>query len=143
MYLKDTSVKEGNSTMAESIEVSDVFPVTQKDLYLAWLDSRKHGAFTGGGAVIDPAVGGKFTAWDGYIEGKTKELQPFKRIVQSWRTTNFPASSPDSELEVFFETVERGTKITLRHSNIPTGQGQDYKQGWKDHYFTPMKEYFS
>jgi len=101
------------------------------------------GAFTGGGAVIDPAVGGKFTAWDGYIEGKTKELQPYKRIVQSWRTTNFPASSPDSELEVFFETVEGGTKITLRHSNIPTGQGQDYKQGWKDHYFTPMKEYFS
>jgi activator of HSP90 ATPase len=128
--------------MAESIEVADVLPVAQKNLYLAWLDSQKHSAFTGGGAVIDPAVGGNFTAWDGYIEGKTKELQPYERIVQSWRTANFPSSSPDSELEVLFETVEGGTKITLRHSNIPTGQGQDYKQGWKDHYFTPMKEYF-
>lgn len=128
--------------MAESIEVSDVFPVAQKNLYLDWLDSQKHSAFTGGGAVIDPAVGGNFTTWDGYIEGKTKELQPYERIVQSWRTANFPSSSPDSELEVLFETVEGGTKITLRHSNIPTGQGQDYKQGWKDHYFTPMKEYF-
>lgn len=128
--------------MAESIEVSDVFPVAQKNLYLDWLDSQKHSAFTGGGAVIDPAVGGNFTAWDGYIKGKTKELQPYERIVQSWRTANFPSSSPDSELEVLFETVEGGTKITLRHSNIPTGQGQDYKQGWKDYYFTPMKEYF-
>jgi hypothetical protein len=28
-----------------------------------------------------PRVGGKFTAWDGYIEGITLEMEPDKRIV--------------------------------------------------------------
>jgi len=26
---------------------------------------------------------------------------------------------------------------------IPDGQGENYKQGWKDFYFKPMKKYFS
>ncbi|UCG00108.1 MAG: hypothetical protein JSV89_11340 [Spirochaetaceae bacterium] len=59
--------------MTESFELSEVFPVGRKELYLAWLDSKKHGEFTGAEAVIDPAVGGRFTAWDGYIEGTTEE----------------------------------------------------------------------
>jgi hypothetical protein len=33
--------------MTESFEVSEVFPVGRKELYLAWLDSEKHGEFTG------------------------------------------------------------------------------------------------
>jgi activator of HSP90 ATPase len=129
--------------MADSIEMSEVFWVGQKELYLAWLDSEKHSAFTGSAAVIDPTVGGHFSAWDGYIEGKIEELEPYQRILQSWRTTDFPTGSPDSVLEVLFETnVDGGSKLTLRHSNIPAGQGRDYEQGWIDYYFVPMKEYF-
>jgi activator of HSP90 ATPase len=36
-----------------------------------------------------------------------------------------------------------GTKITLTHTNLPEGQGESYKQGWDDFYFTPMRAYFS
>ncbi len=129
--------------MAERIEVSEVLPVKQKNLYEAWLDSDKHSAFTGSKAVIDRRVGGTFTAWDGYISGTTISVEPFGRIVQSWRTTEFPDDAPDSEIEVLFDEVPEGTKITLIHNNIPDGQGEAYRQGWIDFYFTPMKEYFS
>ena len=35
-------------------------------------------------------VGGKFTAWDGYIFGKYLELDDGKRVVQEWTSTDFP-----------------------------------------------------
>ena len=112
-------------------------------VYSAWLDSGAHTAFTGGPAKIDPTIGGKFTAWDGYIQGRTVELLQGRRIVQIWRTTEFPAGSADSRLEVQFEGAEGGTRITILHSNIPLGQGERYKAGWNDHYFLPMRDYFA
>lgn len=128
--------------MAESITVSATLPATPEHVYTAWLSSEGHSDMTGGKAVIHPGAGGTFTAWDGYIEGKTLRLIPNERIVQSWRTSEFPEDAPDSKLEIVLEPVSSGTKITLHHTNIPKGQGKMYKEGWKDHYFEPMKEYF-
>jgi activator of HSP90 ATPase len=128
--------------MTDRIEAADVLPVKQKVLYEAWLDSDKHSAFTGSKAVIDRRVGGTFTAWDGYISGTTIAVEPFGRIVQTWRTTEFPDNAPDSQIEVLFDEVPEGTRITLIHTDIPEGQGEEYRQGWIDFYFTPMKEYF-
>jgi hypothetical protein len=63
--------------------------------------------------------------------------------VQAWRTTEFSAAHPDSRLELLFEQVEGGTRLTIRHTEVPEGQGASYEQGWIDHYFRPMKEYFA
>lgn len=129
--------------MVESITVSAILPASQKRVYEAWLNSREHGEFTGGSANIEPKVGGAFTAWDGYISGRTRELEPFARIIQSWRTTEFPKASPDSQLEVLLGEAKGGTKIALIHTGIPDGQAAEYKKGWEDYYFKPMKEYFA
>lgn len=130
--------------MPESIKLSAVIPARPERIYEAWLDGREHSAFTGGGtASVDPRVGGAFTAWDGYIQGTTQALEPGRRIVQRWRTTDFPPEAPDSLLEVLLEETPRGTRVTLVHTNIPDGQGQEYKQGWKDYYLAPMKQYFA
>jgi activator of HSP90 ATPase len=86
-------------------------------------------------------VGGRFTAWDGYIAGKNLRLEPQRRIVQSWRTTEFKQIDADSEIDVQLEAVGKRTKITLRHSNVPEGHS-GYKTGWQTCYFDPMKAYF-
>jgi uncharacterized protein YndB with AHSA1/START domain len=127
----------------ESLRVWEVIPARPEDLYFAWLDSDAHTAMTGGAAEIADGVGSRFTAWDGYIEGTTLHLEPGRRIVQAWRTSEFPAGSPDSRLEIVFEAAAGGTTITILHSEIPDGQGHDYEKGWHDHYFTPMKNYFA
>ncbi len=127
----------------DSIKVSAKLAAGPDKVYRAWLDSDRHSAFTGGEATVDPRVGGKFTAWDGYIKGTTVVLEPSKRIVQKWRTTEFPEGSPDSNLEVLLEEAEGGSRITLTHTDIPDGQGREYKKGWQDYYFKPMKKYFS
>lgn len=130
--------------MADYFEVSAFFPnVSAKQLFMSWLDSEDHSAFTGSPAKIDGGINGQFTAWDGYISGRTLELEPHQRIVQSWRTTQFPNDSPDSRLEVTLHEADDGTFITLHHTNIPTGQGEDYRTGWEEYYFKPMRAFFS
>ena len=128
--------------MESKFTVSDVIPATPEQIYQAWLSSKGHSAMTGSPAEVEARVKGKFTAWDGYIFGETLELKPNQRILQAWRTTEFPEGSPDSRVEILLEAVKGGTKITINHSNIPKGQAEDYKQGWQDFYFKPMKEYF-
>ncbi len=129
--------------MPENLTLSTNLPVSPEALYQAWMDSDGHAAFTGSPAEIDARPGGQFTAWDGYISGSTLELHPFHKIIQAWRTTDFPPSSPDSHLEVLFEPAAGGTRLTLIHTNIPDGQAEDYRQGWEDFYFTPMADYYS
>jgi activator of HSP90 ATPase len=124
--------------MTESIELSIILPALPETIFNAWLSSEEHSAFTGSPAKIDATLGGQFSTWDGYILGKTIELDPYQRIVQSWRTTEFPQDSPDSRLVVLFKSVEGGTKVTLIHTEIPNGQGQFYYRGWEDFYFKPM-----
>ncbi|MGO9324602.1 MAG: SRPBCC domain-containing protein [Terracidiphilus sp.] len=127
--------------MAHGFTVSATIPASPKAVYDAWLSSEGHAAMTGAGAKVSARVGGAFTAWDGYISGKNLKLKPGKQIVQSWRTTEFAASDPDSQIEVLLEKARGGTKLTLHHTNIPGGQS-DYKSGWRDCYFEPVKKYF-
>jgi activator of HSP90 ATPase len=127
----------------EQIKMSITLPVKASELYAAWLDSKKHSAFTGGDAQISKKVNGEFTAWDEYILGKNLELKDGKFIKQSWRTMEFKDSAPDSILELTFEEKAGKTKLSLYHYNLQKGDGKKYSQGWKEHYFTPMKAYFS
>ena len=127
----------------DSFKISIMLPAKPKEVYDAWLSSEEHSEFTGEKAVIDPKVGGHFSAFGDYIAGKNLELKPGKLIIQSWRTTEFPEDSKDSKLVLTMEEVAGGTKLTLAHSNIPASQGARYKDGWKEFYFTPMKKHFS
>jgi len=126
----------------ETIQVSTFIPAPPMRVYAAWLSSTEHTAMTGGVAVVDPKVGGKFTAWDGYIEGANRELIEGRRVVQSWRTNEFPKDAPDSLLTVNFDPDGKGTRLTLLHSDIPEGQGRGYEGGWVEYYVEPMVKYF-
>ena len=69
------------------------------------------------------------------------ELEPNKRILQHWRTSEFEKSDKDSLLEILLEPDGDGTRVTIKHSDLPD-HGMQYQQGWIDSYFIPMKEYF-
>lgn len=128
--------------MKNGFTLSAFFDAKPSAIYKAWLSSKGHSAMTGSAAKVDGRVGGKFTAWDGYIFGSTLELTPNQRIVQAWRTSEFPDHALDSRLEILLEEVEGGTKVTLTHTDMPKDQVESYRQGWEDFYFKPMKEHF-
>ena len=33
-------------------------------------------------------------------------------------------------------------EITMHHSDVPAEQAEEYRQGWIDNYWKPLKEYF-
>ena len=127
--------------MAIEFVVSTLIRAPAKKIYDAWLNSEGHARMTGGSARITDKAGEEFEAWDGYIRGKNLILEPSRRIVQSWRTTEFSDDEEDSKIEVTFKKAEGGTEVAIRHTHLPP-HGKQYKQGWIDNYFDPMKEYF-
>jgi hypothetical protein len=58
-------------TITQKVFVPSVSPAA---VYDAFLNPKKHAAFTGSAATGSARVGGRFTAWDGYISGVHREL---------------------------------------------------------------------
>jgi activator of HSP90 ATPase len=123
-------------------ELEHVLPVPPGTVYDAWMSSEGHTAMTGSPAVVDPTVGGGYSAWDGYITGKNLELETYKRIVQSWRPADFRDDDADSQIEVVLEAIDDGTLLKLRHTKVPSHNHSYQEGGWQDSYFAPMSEYF-
>jgi activator of HSP90 ATPase len=128
--------------MKREFTVSTILPAAPEVVFKAWLSTEGHAGMTGSAAKVQGGVGGSFTAWDGYITGTTLELQPYSRIVQAWRTSEFSEEDADSKIELTLEEEEGGTKLTLLHTNVPEGQAESYEAGWEESYFAPMRVYF-
>jgi activator of HSP90 ATPase len=128
--------------MATSINIKQQFSVSATKLYSAWLNSAEHAKMTGGEAECSDAVNGLFSVWDGYITGKNLSLLSDSEIIQTWRSMEFKDSDADSELTIKFVNNQDGCELTLIHTGIPDNQ-PDYEKGWEDHYFAPMRDYFS
>jgi activator of HSP90 ATPase len=130
------------ATKFKTIKEKIIIPTSPDKLYDAFMDAKTHSAFTGSKATSDPKVGGKFTAWDGYISGKNLELEKGKKIVQEWVTTEWPEGYPPSRLELTFKKVKEGTEISMIQKSAPAEQTEDLKEGWNEFYWKPLKNYF-
>ncbi|HXX34861.1 MAG TPA: SRPBCC family protein [Thermodesulfobacteriota bacterium] len=123
----------------KTIRQSVTFKTNAHEIYEALMDSRRHAKFTGARAKINRKVGGKFTAYDGYIQGINLNLMPDKKIVQSWRGSDWPEGHY-SRATFSLRKVENGTRLTFTQSGVPGQEYQDIRQGWRDYYWKPMKE---
>jgi activator of HSP90 ATPase len=124
------------------ILISSIFNTTPDLLYKFFLDSKLHTEITGSKAIISNKIGGKFTAWDGYIKGEIVSLEKNKKIIQKWKTTEFNKNNKDSILEITIEEINKNrSKLTLKHTELPEGTEEEYTNGWKEYYIKPLKEY--
>lgn len=128
--------------MSYDFTVSCVLPASPEEIYAAWLDGRSHTAMTGAAAKASKKPGARHSAWDGYITGRNVELVDGRKIVQTWRTTDFAADDPDSTITVTLRPVKAGTRLTLRHKRAPAALTSYENGGWQEHYFEPMRQYF-
>jgi activator of HSP90 ATPase len=122
-----------------TIRQSAKFKASPHEVYEALMDSRKHSKFTDAKAGISRRIGGKFTAYDGYIEGVNLELVPDEKIVQSWRGSDWPEGHY-SKATFTMRQVEGGTRLTFTQTGVPENQYESISQGWRDYYWKPMKE---
>lgn len=121
--------------------IKSIINSSPKAIYNTWLSSKGHSEMTGGEANISDVTGDSFTTWDGYISGENLLLEKNKRIVQSWRTSEFEDHEPDSQIEIQLSEQGGKTVLTLIHTNLPES-GEHYRAGWEEHYFQPMNAHF-
>jgi activator of HSP90 ATPase len=123
----------------KTIRQSVTFKASPHEVYDTLMDSRKHARFTGAKARISRKVGGKFTAYYGYVEGVNLNLVPDKKIVQSWRGSDWPEDHY-SMATFSLKKFKNGTHFTFTQSGVPDQYYHDISQGWHDYYWKPMKE---
>ncbi len=127
----------------KSIRQTVLIPASPAEVYKALMTSRGHSEFTGSAARVSPRVGGTFTAWDGYIEGRNIELVPGKKIVQAWRPAEegWPADHY-SRVTFRLAPARGGTRITFTHTGVVAEHAGHLAAGWKTSYWEPLREYF-
>ncbi len=125
-----------------TIKQKVIVPASPEEVYDAFVDPKKHEAFTGSKATGKPRVGGKFTTWDGYSFGVFLQLEPAKYLVQEWQTTDWAEGYGPSRFELTFKKVAEGTEVTMVQSNVPKEMEEELAGGWEEFYWKPLKEYF-
>jgi activator of HSP90 ATPase len=122
-----------------TIKQSVDFKASPHEVYEALMDPEKHSELTDSVADINREVGGKFRIYDGDIEGENLELVPDRKIVQSWRFSDWPGGHY-SEATFSLEEVPGGTRLTFTQTGVPEQFYDDIDQGWRDYYWEPMKQ---
>lgn len=106
------------------------------------MDSRQHSTITGGTVTIDPSVGGSFSTFGGYATGVNVELEPGRRIVQTWRASDWPKGA-DSRVTFTLAKAGKGTRLTFSQIGVPPAFRRAIADGWRAYYWEPLAAYFA
>jgi uncharacterized protein YndB with AHSA1/START domain len=114
---------------------------TPERVYRALMNNEEHAKFTGGGAAdISDKEGGPWSAHGGRIHGRNIELVENARIVQAWRSADWPEGVYSM---VRFDLSAAGDKTTLRleHDAVPDDKAEMIGGGWEMMYWGPLRKY--
>ena len=124
----------------KTIKQGVMFLAKPEDIYKALMESKSHSEFTGDVAKISKKVGGKFSAFGGYAMGKNLALVPGKKIVQSWRASDWDKGDI-SEITFLLKPAPKGTKLMFTHKNVPAKFAKSIASGWKEYYWEPLRKF--
>ena len=138
-----------NSSKEITIHQEVDFKVTPQKLYRALLSSKEFSTstkksfttFSETSATIDSTIGGTFSLFDGHIIGRILELVPNQRIVEAWRVVDWPAGVY-SIAKFEFNSQGSGTHLIFDHIGFPKGLKEHLSDGWKEHYWNALNNYF-
>lgn len=129
----------------KTIHHSMVLTATPHEVYETLLDSDRHAAFTGEPAAINRKLGSDSTAYGDKLFFRLVELVPDKKIVQEWQSVANQDWPRDhfSKVTYLLEPVKEDTRLTFTQEGVPAEQLEHYIEGWKEHYWKRLQNYFS
>lgn len=139
----------GSSKGGRSLSLTEKYYCRPEDLFTCFLIKGKVRAFTQSNASVEPNVGGKFSWFNGSVEGIFTEIQKDSKLCFTWRFTNWP-DGVSSNVSLVLSEPEPGTTICkLEQSGIPEedrfGQGgvfEHVEKGWQIQVFTRIRQVF-
>jgi len=99
--------------------------------------------WSGGSAVVEREVGGRFEMFDGWVFGKILKATD-RELAYTWSTTDWPEDTTPTEVHYLLKDDEAGTKLILRHTGFANEEEmKSHKNGWSDYFFEPLEDFIS
>ncbi len=100
-----------------------------------WIDE-----WGGGPSKFSTKPGGKYCLWDGEIYGTIMEIKKPNKIVFTLREKTWKKEWKDSIVFIDLSEERGGTRIHLKHFNLPDKKIQKkHEDGWCEYYLGPLK----
>ena len=97
--------------------------------------------WSGGAAVLENKVGGRFEMFDGWVTGNVLKTGK-NELAYTWKTSDWPEETKPTEVHYLLKEDEAGTKVILHHTGFPTeDEMKSHKSGWTDFFFDPMEDF--
>lgn len=127
--------------MCKTIKQKVKFRLSPMRIYNMLTDSTHHSELTGQKAVISGEVGGKFSTRGGRVSGINVDLLPGKRIVQAWRSKDFPEGIFSMATFQLTETKDGGTELILTHRGVPKQLISTVEKEWRAFYWEKIRNF--
>lgn len=125
----------------KNIQHTVLIRATPKQIYAALMNGKKHSQFTGEPAKIRAKAGAAFSCYDGYITGVTLEFKPGRRIVQAWRSQDWPDGHYSIVTFALAKKSGGRTQLSFTQVGVPAEDYAKKNQGWRTHYWQPLKKF--
>lgn len=111
---------------------------TPDAVYEVLTNAEKFSEMSGGRpAEISSNVGGAVSLFGGAISALNIELVPGVRVVQSWRSADWPAGV-HSIIRFELSADGAGTKLSFTQAGHPEEAAAHLNEGWNQMYWGPM-----
>ncbi|KAH7013438.1 activator of Hsp90 ATPase [Ilyonectria destructans] len=135
----------GGTVNTTTVTDNEEFRTTADELYQTFVDPGRLAAFTRSPLKVFEGAkkGGKFELFGGNVTGEYLELEPGKKVVQSWRLGQWPAGHY-SKLQIEFDQndVDHVTVMRVTWDGVPVGQEDITKRNWLEYYIKSIKQTF-
>uniref|UniRef100_A0A2M4ANB2 Putative activator of 90 kDa heat shock protein atpase log 1 n=1 Tax=Anopheles triannulatus TaxID=58253 RepID=A0A2M4ANB2_9DIPT len=125
----------------KTLQTVEKFQCRANELYDALTREDMVTAFTRGYVKQELFKGGDFVYFGGNISGKYQELEPNKKIVQTWRYKQWP-SGHYSTVTMELKEQEDHTELHLTQTMIPAAEYEMTRQNWQRYYWDSIRSAF-
>ena len=134
---KATKIDPSFANFSESVR----FNCSPNDLYLVLTDPARVQAWTLGPVTMVAKPDGEFAMFSGNVSGKFLESTPNKKIVQKWRSKDWP-EGVFSTVTITLQSDEDGTLLKLDHTGIPKSDYERTRHNWSEMCWNRIKAVF-
>ena len=129
--------------MALDIEFEFILTAKPERVMQLLTDTGLIRSWSGGVAVLENKEGGRVEMFDGWVTGNIVKTGA-RELAYTWKTTEWPEGATASEVHYLLADDEAGTKVILKHSNLPDEEERkSHESGWTDYFFDPMEDYIA
>jgi uncharacterized protein YndB with AHSA1/START domain len=125
--------------MCKTIKQRARFKLDPTRVYQLLTDSKQHTRLTGQKAVIGSKVGSAFSTHGGRVSGILVDLVPGRRVVQAWRSKDFPVGAFSMAALELSRTDDGGTQLVLTHRGVPKDLIPDVEADWRTTYWDKIR----